>query len=428
MTFLCSCVVMLAGATSQVVATVDGTAITSGSVTRRVQASRGQPRPPAPGYVLDGLIDEALLAAEARRHGLERSSDVAQRIDAEKRRAAAEALLDREAARHEPDERLLREMFHSTSDFVSFESLTFEKRETAQAALERIRKGATLASEARNAVTSQLYPDPRSAPPMMRAQLDPALADVLFSAAPGTMVGPVQGEIGIVIARPIRKEIGTNAAFAAGRATLLQRAQKRIIAAVRERFLETLREEKRGSVKIDEPFLRGLGGAAPTQEQLDHAVAVVNGRQVRYREVYDSMRTLGAASGHGAGPTIRLQLVRRLIDELMLQDLAIERGLDKAPEVAARLEEIEREALAQAAIARIRSAARPPSEREIEDTYKRNAARFARPFREVFPLVARQALADKQNAALGARVRELRKKASISIDRAALARAAKQGA
>ena len=61
-----------------------------------------------------------------------------------------------------------------------------------------------------------------------------------------------------------------------------------------------------------------------------------------------------------------------------------------------------------------------PSEEEIADFYRANAAAFGRPFAEVLPAVAARAADKKRAAALETRLKELRRSASVTIDRAVL--------
>jgi hypothetical protein len=155
---------------------------------------------------------------------------------------------------------------------------------------------------------------------------------------------------------------------------------------------------------------------------LDHPVATFGATVITYRELLAALARLGAGGGHGGnGTAVKLQLLNALVDERLLQDLAMERGLDRFPEVASRRGDYERVALAQAAAQRILDAAPAPSEADIEAFYRANAAAYARPFAEVLPDVAARAADQKRLATLQDRLQALRRGAAISIDRAALA-------
>jgi len=182
-------------------------------------------------------------------------------------------------------------------------------------------------------------------------------------------------------------------------------------------------------VTVDEPFLAATRGTEATPAQLDHPVAMVDGAPIKYRDLLTALARLGSAGGHGgASLAMKQQLLGALIDERLLQDLAMERGPDRFPAVVARRADIQRAALAQATAQRILDTGPAPSEAEIEGFYRENAAAFGRPFDQVLPEVAARAADRKHVAALQARLRELRQAATVTIDRSALGAVASGGA
>lgn len=406
----------------EVVARIDGDAVTRATLLRRAEALQTPQGTPPLGEVLQSLVVQSLLAAEGRRLGLEKDPKVLERIRAETAAAAAAAMLRKDfAERADPPEARLREMFESVSDAAAFESLTFDGREAALAARERIAKGSTLAAEAPRAVMAQLHPKPEAAPAVVRGQLDPALAKALFAAQPGTLVGPVELRLGWGLARALRIHRGTEQEFAARRAALAERAREQA-RTERVRHVAAGLRAKSG-VQLDEPFLRSLRGAEATPAQLDHAVATVNGRPVRYREVHARLAAFGA-DGHMAGPGVKIQLAWQRVDSVLLEELAVERGHDRDPEVAALRPELERVALAEGAAIRIQEGVPAPTNREVKQFYERNRKAFGRPLEEVRAAATAGAREEKRGRALEARIAELRGQASVSIDGEALARAA----
>ena len=409
------------------VARVNGTTITSTALARRLRAASSQAGRASPDAVVGFLVDEVLLAAEGRRLGLGASDGVKARIAAETRRAAAEVFVDTEfVARAAPDDRQLRALFHSSADFARFESATFATMEDAAVAMERIRRGSTFAAEAGRAVVSKLHPDPARAPSLMRAQIEEPLASAIFGATPGSVVGPAKGATGVTIARVLGTAIGTDEAFAERREALLTHARKRLAEQMRRQLIEHVREKAK--VQVDEAFLRGLQGTAATTEQLGHVVAVVNGRPILYRDIHETVVAFGSGGGHVAGGGVKIQLAWRAVETRILEDVAAERGWERRPEVVALGPEIERAALAAAAGEAIRRAVPAPGEDEIHTFYRRYEDRFGRPFSEILGEVASRAWDAKRDAAVAERLAELRKRASISIDRSAVARAAASAA
>jgi parvulin-like peptidyl-prolyl isomerase len=406
-----------------VLARVDGTAITRAALARRTEATVKQGMSLKPAEVLDTLVVEVLLAAEGRRAGLATSPLLKDYVATALRQEASRALVDSFSSRAVPDEATLRRLFHSTADFVRYEFLTYVTEADARAALKRIQGGASLQSEASSAVVARLAAtNPADPPTSMRGELAPGLAQALFSAVPGQLVGPAQSDTGWVLARVLQKEIGTDEAFAARRPTLLANAQNQATTAARQHVVEQLRAK--ATVKIDEPFLQSVGaGASPAQ--LQHAIATVDGEPIRYAEIYDQASQLGARAGHMAGG-VRVELARTAVDERLLQRAALAKGYDKAPQVTGLREEIERNGLAALYADKVQSSAPAPTDREIERYHDQNAKRFARPLKQVRPAVAAELTSVKRRAALDARIVELRKKASVSVDENALAGAGKR--
>src|SRR6266540_2927919 len=125
------------GAPNEVVARVDGTTITGAAFARRLEATASTYRT-RPEQILDTMIDEALLATEGRRLGLEGSPIAKARFEFAQRTEAGAVFLRKEIeGRIAPDEKNLRSLFHSTADFAAFELLTFDTTERASGALRR---------------------------------------------------------------------------------------------------------------------------------------------------------------------------------------------------------------------------------------------------------------------------------------------------
>lgn len=411
-----------AGSTDAV-AHVDGAAITVGALARGIDAAGPGARAE---QVLQTLIDEALLSAEGRRLALERSPVAVERLELLQRFEAASVFLRKElGARVAPDDETVRRLFHSTADFVGFDLLTYETAERAAAAIERIRKGATFAAEAPAAMTSRVQTDPKKAQLAMRGELPSSLATALFAAQPGALVGPVQLSEGFAVARILTKAVGTDAELEKRRASLTAFEKKQAIEQMRGHVVAQLR--KRANVTLDEAFLRSIDEAEPTPQALDHVIATVGTRPLRYRDVFDTIRALRATGGH-MGASIRISVAWREIDARLLQDVAVERGFLNDPEVVALRPEHQAAATGYAAMRRIMDAASPPTEDEIVKFYERNSAGFQRPFAQVLPQATAGAVREKRAAAYAEAVTKLRRKATISVDRAALARAAQPGA
>lgn len=405
------------------VARVDGAVISAAALRNKISELRNRQDAGDAQRALDRLVDEALLAGEARRLGLDRDPAVTAAVDTETRRAAADRLVEREIAPATVAEETLLQIFHQSSDFARFEIVAFRSREEAQASLERIRQGATFRSEAPKALVARVYEKASEAPLTMRGAMERALADAVFQGAVGAVVGPSPLSEGWAVARVLEKQVGDAKAFAARRADIAEHARKQIVSESRAHLCKQLRAK--AGVSLDDDFLRQVSSTAPSQADLDHVVATVSARSVRYRDIFPSVRSLAGERGgrHMAGPALKTQLAWQQVDAELLAEFAIGRGHASAPEVAARA----RTVLANAAAERTRSTTPAPSEDEIASYYRRNASRFGLPFERVLPVAATEAAAEKREAAVAGKVKDLRNAASISIDRAALERVVASG-
>lgn len=403
-----------------VVAKVGKTEIGQAELVRRLAAVAAQGRTVTPAVALEGLISETLLAEEGRRLGLAGSPAVARMTDDQVRRAAAAALGEDLAARFEPTEAQLREHFHSTADVLAFDTLVYATREDAAAARQRIEQGAKLEAEQAKAVVAKVFPSAAEAKLITRAQVEPALAAALFAAKAGQLVGPLEGQNGWVLARLLRRETGTDAAFAERRPALVRFARAQLAEQAKRHLIA--QRKAQASVTVDEAFLAATKGMEATPAQLDHPVAKVGAGAIPYRDLLAGLAAIGAAGGHGGGSlSMKRQVLSTMVDERIWQDLALERGLDRTPGVAARRPEFERAALAQAAGQKLLDGAPAPTEAEIKAFYKANQAAFARPYEEARPVAAARAADQKRVAAFQQRLEALRKAGAVTIDQAALA-------
>jgi hypothetical protein len=410
-----------------VVARIGRAELRRSEVTARAALLGASGRPAAAELALEGLIREVIMAEEGRRLGLAGSAAANELIQAETRRAAGDSLAAELTERAEVPEARLRELFHSTADLATFDTLVYATREEAADAAGRLARGGTLEAEAPRALIAKLFATPSEARPVARAQIAPALAALLFAAAAGQVVGPVEAQDGAVLARLLAKELGTEAAFADRRPALIRFGKAQAGEQAR-RHLVAQRRAK-ATITVDEPFLAALRGNETAPAQLHHAVATVDGTPIRGRELLLAMYRLTAAGGHGS-PSLAMkqQLLSTLVDERLFQQTAMEKGVDRFPAVVARAGDIERLALAQAAAQRTLDATPAPGEAEIEAFYQANATAYGRPFGEVLPDVAARAADRKRSAALEARIQALRQAAAVTIDRGALAAIDSNGA
>jgi hypothetical protein len=347
------------------VGTVD---ITQADVAERLRVMASVRRPQPPAQAVGDLVEEALLAGEARRLGVDRDPAVVQAIARERRRLLADALLAH--ASPDPGDAELRGLYHLTGDNVRLVIVRVDAEDEARAVLARLKAGGDLAAEARRGTDAGLAAAAGQTGLVSRAALDPALAAEAFRAAPGALVGPVKLQAGWAVARVEEKHVADEAGFAARRDGILRFAREQRRTRTRAALLEQLRGKY--PVTIDEAFLAQPGKAGPSEKDLDRAVATVAGRPIPWRTV----RELAAGSDPGGHGGAALAFARTEIDAMLLEEEARALGLDRSPAVAATLPGIERYLLASAAAERI--GGRPGADRTDEKVRRELEALRAR--------------------------------------------------
>jgi parvulin-like peptidyl-prolyl isomerase len=349
--------VLAAPAPSQPLARVNGTTVSQADLDERLRVSAAQRRSLAPAQALADLVDEALLADEARRLKLDREPSVAEELDAQRRRLATDAYLAKLASATAPTEAQLREMYHATGDSVRLTLVRVETKADADAALARVKKGGDLAAEAKRGLDPGLAAKGGDTGLAVRSSFDPALAREAFRVRIGELFGPLQLQLGWAIGRVEERAIGDEAGFASRRPSIEKFAREQGMAAAKQHATAQLRQNAK--ITIDEKFLLSLD-ASPDLRRGDAArvVATANGWSLRYGTIYPSVERLySAVRGHGARGAV-LQLVNKEIDGALVAQEAIAKGFLNDPAVSAVLPAIERNILASAAAARVdRSAA-----------------------------------------------------------------------
>jgi hypothetical protein len=353
----------------QVLAQVDTVQITRADVEERLRALRARKVPASASALMPSLIDEALLAGEARRLGLEKDPAVTALLTQERRRIAADALGS--SVVHEPTEQDLRALFHETGDSVRLVVVKLETEADVRAAMERVKAGGDLAAEARRSLDPRLAAVAGDTGLLTRAAVPADFADLAFSTPVGALFGPIQLEVGWAFGRVLERHIADEASFPSRRAAIAEFARERLRVAMRTHLVEQLRTKANASV--DEVFLANVS-RSPSERELEHAAATVNGKPIKYRDLVKQMSFV--PGGHGASAA-RTAFAWREVDRILLEEEAIARGFDKGPAVTRTLPGIERNVLATAAAERIAGRAdassADPKVREALERLRRNA-------------------------------------------------------
>lgn len=375
-----------------VVITADGVALTAGELGLRARELRATGSRVTPEMIVDGMATEVALVAEARRSGLAKAPSTLARVSLDRARALAAAFTESlvPASSPVPDAEIAR-IFHDGEDTARLSVVVVETEAEARAVKARLQGGASFADEARRSL------DPRSAASggdtgtKPRAQVDPALAGLVFRARPGDLVGPVQlNGGGWAVARVVEVAVADEAGIPRARERIAAFARRQATAQARAHALEMYR--RAATIKIDEAFLRSLGGRIePTPGEAATVVATVGDQQIRYRDLLPALRGL-AGVGHGK-VTLKRQVVESVVDDLLLAEEGRKRGLEKDPAVRAALSLAELRAVAQEMALSLLASERASSP-------------------------------DRLNALLEKRSAAIRKKANVRIDRPAALEAA----
>jgi len=406
-------------APSGAVAQVDGVEITAAQVAERAAELRGAGAKGTADDALESVVLDVLLAAEARRMGLDAAPAVKARLARERAKLAATVLVEQEAAAAaKPAEEELRRQYHLTADSAQVRVVVFPTEDAARVA-------AALAAKAGNLDAAGTAPVQGFEPASLngaklRAQLPPALAEPVFTAPVGVPAGPVALELGWALFTVVQRSVGDEAGYARKREGIAAFLLSQQIGALREHLRAQLR--KRAKVTIDEPFL-GAVGPAPTPAELEHVVATVNGEPIRYAEIEPAARQIVRSSGHDPGAGLRRDLLDKVIGERLLEQAAAERKLLDHPAVAARFPAAERRVLATVWVENLAAGIPQPSEEDIKAFWKAKVAPSGQSLEATHDQIAAFLRDTKRNDELLAKGRELRARAQLTVDRVALARA-----
>lgn len=400
-----------------VAARVDATAVTRADLIERMTELKSRGLPSTPQSALESVALDILLSGEATRTGLASAPATRARVEREQRRLALTEMLRREATAAQATEADLRRMYHLTSDSVRMRTHVFSSEALAAEALAAIRKSGRF--EDGGAKALNVFSAIGGDQPQIRGQLPGLLADAVFGAQIGAILGPIKLESGWCVVKVIDRTVGDEAGFATRRASLETFARQERSEMTKRHIAQRLREK--AHITTDDRFLDGLGKRTEaTTSELDHVVAVVNGQKIRYRDIEPTIRDLSRGSGHAAGPMLRRQILTNEIEAFLMEAAAWSSPAAKEAAVTARLPAAERRALAGAMVDSIGASLPAPTNKEIKAFYKAYAASSGRPLEELRPQLIVAIMEKRREEALQGKVRELRSRARVVVDEAIL--------
>lgn len=382
----------VAGAEPVPVIRVDAVAITAEAITRRAESLRAEGRKFKPEELVEALVDEAALAVEARRTGLDKDPGVRAVVEQGAAKALAEYFAsERLADAIVPTEAELQKLYHDGSDLVRLEMVAVATEAEAAQVLKRLETGGELALEVARSLDIRSRSKKGDTGLLNKIQLAPTLVKPAFEAPIGKLFGPVPLREGFAVARVVERKLADPAGFAARRPSLEQFAKRQGLSVVRKHYAEQQRAKH--AAKVDEAFIASLGRRTDvTPAELEKPFAVIDGKPIPYRALHPRVLSFGA--GHLAGSATKVQLAWTAVDERLLADAARAAGVAGDPGARIDVAAAEHQALATAAADRI-AASQP-----------------------------KKASASERAAAVRRRIKALRGELAVSVDRKAAVAAA----
>lgn len=271
------------------VATVDGTPITVADFERAYIAaliSTGADDTRAARYRhLHTLIDQHLLAAEARRRGLEADAAFQTFIERALRKATGTRFFEMTAldTLPPPADAELRDAFARSRQQVAVRHLFYRDPAQAQAAYERLRRGRDFLDEAQSAFGLAAFDSSAGyLGPIRYFSVDDAFAEVAFSLGVGDFSAPFRSRYGYHIVRVEDKVIApilTESAYQARKAGIASQLRQRRRRLAGDAFIRRFMAERRVEVQP-----QGIAALARAIDDLAHdaapqPVAVLQGNE-----------------------------------------------------------------------------------------------------------------------------------------------------
>lgn len=160
------------------------------SITERAREAKRLGAKLTPEQLVDAMVDEALLANEGRRVGLERDPAVRTLIENDQA-AILSRIYDAEKLGKaiEPDEARLRELYHLEADTARLTLIVVATQKEAAAIGERLAKGGEWALEAARSLDPMTSRAKGDTGTLKRAFIPPSLLSHAFTAPLGAIVG-----------------------------------------------------------------------------------------------------------------------------------------------------------------------------------------------------------------------------------------------
>jgi parvulin-like peptidyl-prolyl isomerase len=290
------------------------------------------------------LVNDSLLAQEARVLEMDREPPIPQRVEARRRELAVQRLEREEVwAKAEASDAEVRAAFEELYRRVTLRVITTYEKTEAEAVLAELAAGADFDALARERSKDPYGPRGGLVESLPRADLQSAIAAVAFGLEPGKAFGPVSTDIGWAVLDVVSFEPPDEERFEAVQREIRDTVRFRKAEAARQALGRLLRE--RHPVAVDAGVLAAIererlpdGRLVPRPADPAAAVARVGEREITAEAYAKALRLRWAgvrneAAAEAAAPIV---LDRMIADHLMEAE-ALARGHGDTPAVEREL-------------------------------------------------------------------------------------------
>ncbi|RLA81689.1 MAG: hypothetical protein DRG33_00035 [Deltaproteobacteria bacterium] len=295
--------------------------------------------------VLDRLIDQYLMAQEARRLGLHKGDEFRWRMEKVRRELAGRMLWMEEFEKiQEPSREELWNFYKNRVEGVRVRQIFTTDRQKAEEALRRLQSGQDFSQVAKELSEGPFARVGGRVGVIRRGQMPKKWEEVVFSMKEGETSGIIQTPDGFYIVRVEGMKKASQERFEKGLEGIKRRFLREKRKEIRQRLLEQLREK--AHIEIDREALEELNLQTPSKQVL----ARVNGEEITAGEVLPVFRA--KTFGYEARKRrwnleydedeVKEEALQGLIDEHLISQEAIKRGyFEKDPQLRRALHRYE---------------------------------------------------------------------------------------
>ncbi len=381
-------------ASDAVLAEVNGQPVYVEMLERRLGAmhsgiSKAQRSVPNLDQLMFRLVNDTLLAQEARALGMDQDDSIRSQIETERRRLATKQLERDEIWKPAvATEQEIRSAYAQEYRRVTLRVITVYKEDEAKDLLAKLQGGADFAAVAKESSVDPYKLRGGLVEDLPKIDLQREIADVAFDQQPGKVFGPVRTDIGWSV---IRVE-----SFQAADQSKLDERESDIRDMVRVRKAESLRAalatklRQKHPVTIDREALASIVPERQTDGRLLPKVAKPGAAVVRIGTGGNEVITAGELAGdlkfrwkgirnEEVATAAMPILLEKKIEERLVQVEALARGLGDTPVVQRELDALETEKLVSRYLKEVVAKEVKIEPDEIRAYYDQHPDRFRRP-------------------------------------------------